>query len=67
MHKQQLSKLSMVKVKVIAKIVITDGVLLNDVQETCVSMAVAGSYNSKQREILIKCWEAYDFPAQDMS
>ena len=63
MHDQQLSELWMVKVKAIAKIVITGGVLLNDVQEACVSMAVAGSCNSKRREILIKCWEAYNFPA----
>ena len=51
MHDQQLSELWMVKVKVIAKIVITGGVLLNDVQEACVSMAVAGSCNSQRREI----------------
>jgi len=66
MHDQQLSKLWMVKVKVIAKIVITGGVLLNDVQEACVSMAVAGSCNSKRREILSKCWEAHNSPANSM-
>ena len=57
----------MVKVQTIAEIVITSGDLLNDIHEACVSMAVAGSCNSKQRERLIKCWEAYNFPAKAMS
>ena len=57
----------MVKVQTMAEIVITNGDLLNDIREACVSMAVAGSCNSKQRERLIKCWEAYSFPAKAIS
>ena len=53
----------MVKVQTMAEIVITNGDLLNDIHEACVSMAVAGSCNSKSREILVECREAYNFPA----
>ena len=51
------------KVQGIAKLVITNGDLLNNVHEACLSVAVAGSCNSKSREILVECREAYNFPA----
>jgi len=63
MHEQQLQELWIVKVQGIAKIVITNGDLLSNVHEACLSVAVVGSCNSKSREILVECREAYNFPA----
>ena len=66
MHEQQLSELWMVKVQGIAKLVITNGDLLNNVHEACLSVVVAGSCNSKSRETLVECREAHNSPANSM-